>query len=238
MLPRLVKLCLHTLNIAARYNAQHQCMHPKLPAQGYDTEVTLESTLWEHGINSLHSFLAILPSRIHLPNSTAPPSRHALVRRGLLHAGFSSFLLLLFVGGIALGVVTAWLETDSLALSNDPQCGIYIPKSNGDRISARMITAPYEFHAESDSANYANDCYGKGHGSKRCNTFLHQDIQYSVAHNDSCPFDDTMCYLGPNSSFTLRSSPIPARTLGINTKGRYQFRRETTFTPLNMNNTF
>jgi len=189
-------------------------------------------------MDSIHHFQAMSHGAIRLSSSTTQFNKMENLMNGLYGLLESFILFAVFAGFIAGGVLVALLQTDNLALSNTDKCGLYVP-SPGKHDNNFTITTTYEFHAQMESAAYADACYGTGNSDSGCNYFASQDIQFTEEHNAYCPFPDgSMCYGGSESSYHLTTGPVPARALGINTKRRYEFQREATFTPLNMNGTY
>lgn len=150
----------------------------------------------------------------------------------------SSIYLGIYVGILVCGIVTAKLATDSTALSSSPDCGVYIPLSTTDLDDTSLISKPYESDAQLDSANWAQNCYHADDGTDGCNFFLQRSINYTVKHNASCPFPDYMCYGGASSAVAFSTGAVNAREIGINAPKAWEFERNTTCSPLNMNDTF
>jgi hypothetical protein len=145
------------------------------------------------------------------------------------------FYLLAYLGVLACGVLTAQLATNSTAISASPDCGLYLPDNNLDAETAVRIGRPYEFDAEVESAALSQSCYKTPAATDDCNFFTHRSINFSVNRNAPCPFESSMCH-GGIISFSTGS--INARVIGINAPKTYEFRRNSTCSPLNMNETF
>jgi hypothetical protein len=96
----------------------------------------------------------------------------------------------LYIGAITIGIFSAFLASNAIALSDHhPGCGIFYPNDTG------LISTPYGstwlkyFHGlESESGEYARRCYNGTGLADDCNSFYEPSIQFSVKHNDTCPF--------------------------------------------------
>ena len=143
-----------------------------------------------------------------------------------------------FVGILICGILTAQLASDSSALSASPDCGIYLPSNTSDLEDTYQINKPYESDAQLDSANWAHNCFHTEDGADGCNFFAQQSISYTVEHNASCPFPDYMCYGGSSSALAFSTGAVNAREIGVNAPRTWEFERNTTCSPLNMNETF
>jgi hypothetical protein len=232
-LPRLAKLVRHFYDLAARFNTRGpERLWPGL-ADRYDTRDTIEHTISEHFAESLHS-VRLVSQKIRLGSTHFSWHYAAAAAKSFVKA----FLLLVVYAGIfTAGVAVVKLQMDNLAISDHPDSGLYTPSNLAD---IARTTIPYEFSIEADSAKYALDCYddNKGQTAPQCNVFAQPRLQFAEFHDQDCPFDDSMCYLGPNTAYRMITSPIPASAIGINTKRRLEFKREAVFTPLNMNDTY
>jgi hypothetical protein len=156
-----------------------------------------------------------------------------LRRRGWKLATGTLYLLL-FISFQACGVVTTtYLQTDSMALSNHPDCGRYIPQPG---ITPRTTT-PYEIDIQSDSANWARNCYNVDGSPDGCTFFFNQSIAYEVSDAD-CPFNDDLCLGGSTAPVRFTTGAVNARIIGINAAKTFDFNRTTVCSPLNMNETY
>jgi len=140
------------------------------------------------------------------------------------------FCLLLFGLFIWGSIAAANIISDPIALSDSPDCGYWIPdpsvkpKENG--------TYGFFYLQELDAGRYAKDCYGKPRGTDGCNSFVSQDIPYSITEHDICPFSDELCLEGRYSAFTMSTPLISSKALGINVPTGYLFNRTTTCAPI------
>jgi hypothetical protein len=123
----------------------------------------------------------------------------------------------LYVGAIIIGIFSAFLASNAIALSDHhPGCGIFYPNDTG------LIYTPYGstwlkyFHGlESESGEYARRCYNGTGLADDCNSFYEPSIQFSVKHNDTCPFKSEfgpLCFGGPSSAFTLSTGYLGPET--------------------------
>ncbi len=139
------------------------------------------------------------------------------------------------VGILACGTLTARLATDSAALSAHPDCGIYENPVNASyQAGLRLV----RFDAEYESAQLAEKCYDAGEGADGCGFFSQRSIPYSTT-DAPCPFrDQTMCIDGGSRIVRFSTGPVDARAVGINTPLTMQFSRDTTCSPIVVNETF
>ena len=232
MLPRAVKLILRIRNLASKYVDRKGLPWPGGTLGEVNTEITIESAGWRR---ILHAWYMTRPGAHQLAD--AGPS----IGRGGMFAEFVMGVLLLaiYIAFIVFGVLASKLASDNTSLAASRDCDIYFPDGQGNIDHLQSVMTPYEFDAQTESAEYARRCYGEGTSSDGCDLFVQRDISYTTIQNDRCPFrDDSVCYGGANSAFTLTTGAVSAQSLGINTKRRYEFLRSTTCTPLNMNSTF
>jgi hypothetical protein len=131
--------------------------------------------------------------------------------------------------------LTASLATDSTALSDHAACGIYQDSANSsDEASLKAVA----FNAELESAALTEKCFNTDAGADGCNFFLQQSIPYQVS-SAPCPFRDaTMCSVADSQIVHFSTGAINARAIGINTAMRMQFSRDTTCSPITVNETF
>lgn len=154
----------------------------------------------------------------------------------------------LYFGGILLGVFSsAIIISDSVALSRHPRCGMYLDEADTTNSSSQVGDPLYDgrrkylYDVESDCGQYARQCYHAGDDADGCNFFYMRSFNYSIKHNDTCPFRGDLGYLchdGPSSAFTLSTDSIKAKDLGINSRYAYTFSRSTTCSPLLMDKRF
>lgn len=138
-----------------------------------------------------------------------------------------------YIGFIICAICTAYLASDSKALSSDGKCGIYIPSANST--PAQDLQGPYAFHAQLDSAQLVVECYHAPPGADGCNFFVEERIQHK---NKSvpCPFPGGMCH--GDTAFQFTTGAVGAAALGIHTSCSFESMRETACAPLNGNSTF
>jgi len=192
---------------------------------------TIESLGWHM---MLEFYEKVRPPVIRLP---ATLRMNAIFARDLILLIFGGLVFLgAYVGFVILSILTARLATDTTALSASPDCGVYLPSANLSTIF--NISRPYEFDTQLESATWAERCYHAEDGADGCNLLLQQSINYTIEDNSNCLFLDDMCYGGASSAISFSTDAINARALGINTPGTFEFQRNTTCSPLNMNHTF
>jgi hypothetical protein len=125
-------------------------------------------------------------------------------------------------------ILSANIVTDSTVLSNHPDCGVWI------RNSTILTPSPtgYDYLEEVEAAEYSKKCYHGSQGNDGCNAFLTQRIPYSSNSHCECPFEDSLCLDGRFSAYTLDTGTISSKSLGINMKIGYSFKRTTTCSPI------
>jgi hypothetical protein len=194
-------------------------------------EPTIERLGWHM---MLEFFERVRHPAIRLPTTLR---MNVIFARDLMLLIFGALVFLgAYVGIVILGILTARLATDTTALSASPDCGTYLPSTDPSIIF--NISRPYEFDTQLESATWAERCYHAEEGADGCNFLLQQFIDFNTEDNSSCPFPDGMCYGGASSAISFSTDAISARALGINTPGTFEFQRNTTCSPLNMNETF
>jgi len=145
------------------------------------------------------------------------------------------FLVVTYAGFLALGVVTAYLATDSKALSTNSGCGLYVPASNSSQ--SQHSLGPFAFQAQLDSAQLVESCYRTTSGADGCNFFVQQSIPYTSS-DGPCPFVDGLCHENMSSASYFSTGPTDAAMVGINAPQTFQFQSNTTCVPLNGNETY
>ena len=232
MLPRAFKLCRLIQNLSSRHIGRTGATWPGQAPQEVDIDTHIESLGWARMLQAF----PLSNSGAHQLQGAGPSIRHKLkpfeLATGILY-------LVIYLAFIVFGVLTSWLTGDNTSLAASKDCDIYLPDAKGIPDRLNSITTPYEFDVQTETAEYARRCYGQGGNDDGCHLFVQKDIQYTATHNDICPFqEDSMCYNGANSSYTLNTGAVSAHALGINTNRKYEFMRNTTCTPLNMNGSF
>ena len=145
------------------------------------------------------------------------------------------FFLITYAGFLACGVVTAYLATDSKALSTNLGCRLYVPASNSSQSQGAL--GSFAFQAQLDSAQLAKSCYHTTSGANGCNFFVQKSISYAPS-DSPCPFVDGMCHKNMSSASQFSAGPTDAATVGIHAPKTFQFQRNTTYAPLNGNETY
>ena len=116
----------------------------------------------------------------------------------------ASFFFLAFLDMTTSSILSAGIITDSLALSDSADCGIW----QGLGIEWKTVRA---------ADQYRKDCYvSRSSPPPSCQPLATDKIPYKTASNTSCPFDDSgACVQGPMISFTLETGMIDSAILGI-----------------------
>lgn len=149
-------------------------------------------------------------------------------------------MAVLFIGTVLISVFSAMVVSNSVAISTHPGCGIF--QSNGsidNPYYARMHK--YYRDIEEESGYYSRRCYNLSENADGCSFFYEQSILYDTSFNTTCPFTNELgplCYDGPSSAVTFKTGMVKPKTIGINTPLQYTFERETTCSPLRMDDTF
>ena len=140
-----------------------------------------------------------------------------------------------YFGILACSTLTARLATDSTALSNHRDCGIYQDATNKSEEASFKITG---FNAELESGALTEKCFNTDVGTDGCNFFLQQSIPYQVS-SAPCPFRDaTMCSIPDSLVVRFSTGPVDVHVIGVNMPLRMQFSRDTTCAPITVNETF
>jgi hypothetical protein len=146
----------------------------------------LESLAWDE---LLHGIKELFTGSIRLPHAAVAVGHK---RQALRHISWGLCLLLTFAGFLVCGAVTSVLATDSSALSEHPDCGLYLPKIRRASVSLN-ITKPYETKTQTESANLANLCFNGDDYTGGCNFFIQKSIPITI-ENTTCPFPEHLCY--------------------------------------------
>lgn len=156
------------------------------------------------------------------------PHGLALILIGLL-------ILASFAARAVVGVLSAFVATDTTALWYSTECGPYVFDSigAGDDIAARADV--YDREKETRAGAYAKYCYHNLTTSTRplhCNFFSTQKIPFTTAYDYRCPFPrQDICARGAQA-VTFDTGLVDAAVTGINDPYGYKFRRTTTCVPL------
>ena len=191
---------------------------------------TPEAILW-HRLLDWHQARKGGAIELYPSESEAPRNR----KRGPLKVLLRVLLLGVSYLGILASTLTARLATNSTALSNHRDCGIYqAGRNNSEEASFKIIG----FNAELESGALTEKCFNTDAGTDVCNFFLQQSIPYQIS-SAPCPFwDATMCSIPDSSVVRFSTGPVDGRVIGINMALRVQFWRSTTCAPIIVNETF
>ena len=191
---------------------------------------TPEAILW-HRLLDWHQARQGGAIELSLSESEAPRNRKRAPLKILLRV---LLLGVSYFGILACSTLTARLATDSTALSNHRDCGIYHATNKSEEGSVNIIAS----NAELESGALAEKCFNTDAGTDGCNFFLQQSIPYQVS-SAPCPFRDaTMCSIPDSSVVRFATGPVDVHVIGINMPLRMQFSRDTTCTPITVNETF
>lgn len=205
----------------------------KLPEEPKDS---VEHFLWNHvrvGLDTLNEGAHTVGQGSGPSQGSGPPV--AAKRQTAARLFLNAFVLgVLFIGILTCGIVTALLANNSIALSNHPDCGLYLPQG-ADLFAQLNVTRPYESATQIESAALAKRCF-KTEGGE-CGTFL--DPSFSIeASNWTCPWPAHMCHGKGTQPIRITTNAVRARKIGINDGGRLEFNRTSICSPLNMNRTY
>lgn len=106
------------------------------------------------------------------------------------------------------------------ALLDGSRCGIIAGAAQAGRLEDLGVLLPYGIRRITDSANYAQQCYGApGAGLLDCATFIKRSLPYSTDDQAPCPFQGGICrtntsnllfdtgYLNSHEHLGVNSSP-------------------------------
>jgi hypothetical protein len=155
------------------------------------------------------------------------PHKAALVLLGFLP-------LVSFVARAAIGVLSAFVATDTAALWAADQCGLFVFDSEGAGDGTAARADVYDREKESRAGAYAKYCYNWSTSPQplHCNFFHQQKIAFTTTYDYNCPFPrQDICARGAQA-ITFDSGNVDASFLGINDPYGYKFRRTMTCVPL------
>lgn len=149
-------------------------------------------------------------------------------------------LLAALVAQTVANVFSADIATDRAALSSSTNCGIWEFDMNaGDEAASRADLRDYQ--KEARAGEYARSCYDSPNvtDSMPCDFFYHPSIAFESKSLDKCPFGSyDLCLGGLYSAVTFDTGLVDASQIGINFETTHKFRRKTTCSPLNMDNSY
>lgn len=175
---------------------------------------------------------------VHLPYQPGENPAHERASKigKAITAAFAIALAIFFCGAAAIGVVSARIANDSVALFTSPDCGDWRPAG---RFNLSTLNSP-EYDREERSAVYKDTCYGPGAKVENCNLFITQSLDYEKS-DAGCPFDGDASHFGrSDTSIHFDTGLIDISKLGFNApaKQRLEFRRNMTCAPLLMDDRF
>jgi hypothetical protein len=190
-----------------------------------------------------------LPTSGLLPHNSRfrVPSRESLAHtwenlmdrlKGLPWALFLAFVMVtLYIGLMLVSIFSVLVVNNSVAMSDHPGCGLFTPNSSEGVLPNPYFSMwkRYYHNVESESGDYAKRCYNGASPAGSCDDFYQPSIPFTVTDNDTCPFKDdsgSLCVGGSSGALTLTTGQIRPEAIGINTKFKYTFVRQTTCSPL------
>jgi hypothetical protein len=232
---RIVLRSLHLYSLPRRSSNECQSSGPRETGlRIFEPEETAaEAFAWHRILDALEDFSS---GRIRMQSDARLQSNFVWRSCVNLLLGLSS--LAFYVAILICGVVTAYIATDSIALSDHPHCGIYIPNAT-DYEAKSAIVQSYEWDLQEESRNWAQTCYGAERGTDGCNYFVNQEIPYTVDRNAACPFQTAdLCHGNGANSIRFTTGAVSGALLGVNAPKVYEFNKTTSCSPLNMNRTY
>jgi hypothetical protein len=148
----------------------------------------------------------------------------------------ATIIFMAFVAHTLAGIFSTKVATDRAALSSSEYCGIWMFDDRaGKEAEGRDDLLGYA--KEDRAGQYAQNCYDTPNSgyANGCEYFYNQSIAYSVKTQQLCPFRSAeLCHHGLYSAATFDTGLVDVSVIGINSPIRYQFRRRSTCSPLNM----
>jgi hypothetical protein len=127
-------------------------------------------------------------------------------------------------------ILSAGLATDTIAVTDSPKCGVYDYRYNSSHSSVPFLE--FEYHAETQSKQYAITCYRNSSQVNDCNKFYCQSISYSSYDEAECPFAGDVCYDPGDSAIQFSTGIQSGAVLGISAANPFLFSRTMTCSPL------
>lgn len=200
---------------------------------------TLEHIAWESVLNAWED---IRPGPIQVgtspsPAATRPRISHVKWIPLLGQISIAATFFVVYAATLAAGVVTSYLITSGTALSQHPDCGVYLVDPSFGEEEYRNITRAYENAAQIESASWAIT-YFDDKISRIPGSLIVPGSITIQKRNTTCPFQDHMCYGGDVQPIELTTGPIPASAIGVHAPKTFEFQRTCVCSPLNMNGTY
>jgi hypothetical protein len=148
----------------------------------------------------------------------------------------ATIIFMAFVAHTLAGVFSTRVATDRAALSSSKYCGIWMIDDRAGQEAAERDDL-LDYAKEYRAGQYAQNCYNTPNSgyANGCEYFYNQSIAYSLKTQQPCPFrSPELCYNGLYSAVTFDTGYVDASVIGINSPIRYQFRRRSICSPLNM----
>jgi len=150
-------------------------------------------------------------------------------------------ILLLFAlaGIVILGfAANPLMNAGGVALWHSDLCGIWEFPSDSTSDEAATRSDVVLRLKEARAGEYAKYCYEPLSSNQPlpvyCNFFAQKNISFEESHPWECPFPNKTACIG-SQAVTFDTGKLDASYLGINMENPYQFRRNATCVPLNVN---
>jgi hypothetical protein len=128
---------------------------------------------------------------------------------------------------IGVGFIVAGIEITSISAGDAAANQVkIIPENCGNTFWNATTQAEDVFYATwltengRDAKTYVQSCYGNSSAQQdpsACSSYPVRQIPYTSSDSQPCPFNDTMCILGPNTAFMLDTNLLDSQgIIGIN----------------------
>lgn len=186
----------------------HQCFAQEIPGDGVHHEIQLILRNSTESFGATWEFL-ILAWHYRKSNIFKPLALSFVA--SVCAVGF-------IVAGIESTKVTAG-DTEANDVRLKPQnCGQIL--WNSQSVANEISFGTWLTKTGREARAYVETCYGNSslqQAQGTCSNFPAGQIPYYMSSGQPCPFDDSMCITGPNTSFTMDTGYIDShKILGIN----------------------
>ena len=151
----------------------------------------------------------------------------------------ATLLFSLFVAQTVAGILSAKIASNKSALSSSTHCGIWQFDDNAGEEAAYRDDL-YNYGKEARASQYARNCYNSPDPTDTlsCAFFYNQSIAFTTKSRQRCPFTADLCHGGLYSAVTFDTGLVDSSVIGINSQVTHKFRRKTSCSPLNMNESY
>jgi hypothetical protein len=158
-------------------------------------------------------------------------------RRSLALAIPALFTWILFtIASVFVSEVASKSYTNIQVLLAPNNCGYGNFNTSTKAGLATMLLNNVRIYTETRA--YANNYYSNSSSILGASSIFQADVlSYSTLLNTTCPFDDSLCLLGPSSGFSLETAPLDSHLMfGINApkSDRVQYQKAVTCTVLDI----